>query len=355
MKSRFIVVLVLIVLLSGCVDKECKTAADCMDMSCFAAKCKDNLCIYSPVSDCCGNEKCEVGETYLGCAADCPNCDDNSECTTDSYDYHKQECVNAAIPNVICCGNSVCEVGETYETCARDCPNCDDSNDCTIDSYDFHEQECVNEAIIPCCGNGLCDEGVETASACPADCPDCNDNNKMTGDSFDYTTQKCEYVIYYFFEDFSGTTSWDLDPRWSIADSVLSKKDDADYAYTSFGEQIWTDYTFRSKVRVEQGVVELSVRSGSVGAYAISVFNNQLILSKDIHPRIDFEVKDYTFAPDTFYEISIELKGNNIKVYVDDKLEIDYTDTNNPLMDGRVALYIGDKAYIDDVIVEESR
>ncbi len=44
--------------------------------------------------DCCGNTKCEVGETNSDCAADCPSCDDNSECTKDSYDYDKQACVH---------------------------------------------------------------------------------------------------------------------------------------------------------------------------------------------------------------------------------------------------------------------
>jgi len=210
-------VIVGIVLISGCAEKECKTITDCADKTCSDVDCKNNNCIYSSVSDCCGNDKCEVGETYPDCVADCPNCDDVNECTKDSYDYHELKCVNTIIPNVICCGNKICETGETYEDCAQDCPNCDDANECTKDRYDYHEQKCINELIIPCCGNEICDEGVEEYSNCAQDCPNCADDNKLTTDSFNYKTRKCEnIVIPYFTDDFEEGTdnpsSWS--PDW---------------------------------------------------------------------------------------------------------------------------------------------
>ncbi len=192
-----------IIFISGCAEKECKTNDDCLAKNCFTVECKDNNCIYSLISNCCGNDKCEPGETYENCFDDCPNCDDKNDCTSDEYDHHEQKCVNTIIPNVICCGNKICETGETYSNCARDCPNCDDGNECTKDSYDYYEQKCINEPIIPCCGNDICDKGVEEYSNCLADCPNCDDNNKLTTDSFNYVTQKCEnIVIPYFIDDF---------------------------------------------------------------------------------------------------------------------------------------------------------
>lgn len=231
-------------MISGCVEKECETDADCLSKTCFTAECTDNKCVYVPLNgkqpgcsedvtcggetckegvceveyekNCCGNEICEPGETYENCSDDCPNCDDVNECTKDSYDYHEQKCVNTIIPNVICCGNGVCEIGETYSNCAQDCPNCDDDNNCTVDSYDYHEQKCINEPIIPCCGNGICDEDAETYSSCPKDCPDCDDDNKITTDSFNYETQKCENVVIPHFidgfeEDTDNPSSWSRD------------------------------------------------------------------------------------------------------------------------------------------------
>lgn len=65
--------------------------------------CETNTCGFSLTGfesttetkgDCCGNTKCEVGETSSSCSTDCPSCDDNSECTSDSYDYDGQQCVH---------------------------------------------------------------------------------------------------------------------------------------------------------------------------------------------------------------------------------------------------------------------
>jgi hypothetical protein len=53
---------------------------------------------------------------------------------------------------------------------APECPSCEDNNSCTKDSCSKDTGfECVHEAIVPCCGNGECEEG-ENWSACPQDC-----------------------------------------------------------------------------------------------------------------------------------------------------------------------------------------
>lgn len=342
-----------LILLAGCAEKECKVAEDCLEKTCFTAKCKENACEYSMIANCCGNDVCEAGEVYPDCAADCPNCDDRNECTVDEYDYNKQECVNTPVLDVVCCGNGLCELGEDYESCTRDCPNCDDANDCTEDSFDYHEQECVNEPIPDCCGNGLCEGGVETFSDCAADCPDCDDSNRMTGDSFNYDTQKCEYVEYYLYEDFSsGIFPWGTNPMWAVTDGMLSKAAEADYAYTGFGNSAWTDYTFRIKVRLEEGFVEMNFRmAGEEGAYALSIRADGISLRTEGKEELKYGTGDYSFDPATFYDVKAELRGSNVKVYVDDALLIDATDPDQNLAGG-VGLYISDKAYIDEVIVE---
>jgi len=51
-----------------------------------------------------------------------------------------------------------------------ECPSCEDNNPCTTDSCsEDTEYECVHEAVIPCCGNSECEED-ENWSACPEDC-----------------------------------------------------------------------------------------------------------------------------------------------------------------------------------------
>ena len=413
MKIKILIgLLIIIVVISGCAKKECETADDCTSKTCVSSDCKNNKCVYSFISDCCGNEICEVDESYPECAADCPNCDDTNECTTDSYDYHKQECVNAAILDVVCCGNSVCELSETYESCTRDCPNCDDTNFCTTDSYDYHkqecvnaaildvvccgnsvcelsetyescrrdcpncddtdfcttdsydyrQQECVNEDIIPCCGNDTCDEDAETFSNCSRDCPDCDDNNKMTGDSFDYTTQKCEYVTYYFFEDFKEDDIWttkpnSYNPSWAVVDGMLTTVSGVDRATTSFGDRQWTDYTLRLKIKLEQGTANVYVRAGhgeGADGYGVTISENSLALWKDINDGQNLESVRVDLGLNQFHDIAMAAKGSNLKVYFNGNLEIDYTDTDNPVLDGHGRLGVQNPGvYFDDLIVEE--
>ena len=100
-KSKYIVagiiavlVIIGIILASVFLFPECKINDDCLAKTCFTAQCTNNKCGYSPVTDCCGNDMCETDETYNNCAADCPNCDDDNECTKDSYDHHEQKCIN---------------------------------------------------------------------------------------------------------------------------------------------------------------------------------------------------------------------------------------------------------------------
>ncbi len=137
---------------------------------------------------------------------------------------------------------------------------------------------------------------------------------------------------------------------------MLTKVDEADYAFSSFGKRIWTDYTLRLKVKIEEGTAEISVRAmfGEEGAYAVSVSQNRLWLDKDVEPRIRFETKEYSFGNQS-REVKIEVSGNNIKVYVDDNLEIDYTDKDNPVMTGPLALYTNGRNYFDDIVVEAPR
>lgn len=93
-----------IVLISGCVqeegppaeeeeEKECEVKEDCADRTCFTKDCINYNCSYSQIISCCGNEICEIGESYENCT-DCPNCDDNNTFTEDSFNYTTQECEN---------------------------------------------------------------------------------------------------------------------------------------------------------------------------------------------------------------------------------------------------------------------
>jgi len=144
--------------------------------------------------DCCGNKICEVGEVYLECM-DCPNCDDENKCTSDSYDYNKHECVNKPILDVVCCGNTLCEEGyETNSDCPKDCPSCDDANECTKDSYDYDGQKCIHEPIAPCY--------LRPITLTPA-APEIDYQIKieLTSSNFDYSKAKTDGEDIRFFDE----------------------------------------------------------------------------------------------------------------------------------------------------------
>ena len=101
MKSQFILIFIIpLFLISGCLDGECGTSNDCATKTCFTAECRNKNCFYSLVPNCCGNDRCELGETYENCSVDCPSCDDGNKCTEDGYDYHEfySNCLNGPDP-----------------------------------------------------------------------------------------------------------------------------------------------------------------------------------------------------------------------------------------------------------------
>jgi hypothetical protein len=62
------------------------------------------------------------------------------------------------------------ETNTQNESLEKECPSCEDNNSCTIDSCSEEtDYECTHKQIIPCCGNGKCEEG-ENWSACQRDC-----------------------------------------------------------------------------------------------------------------------------------------------------------------------------------------
>ena len=74
------------------------------------------------------------------------SCNDNNLCTNDFCSLETgYKCMNTLKLN--CKGNGICESGE-YGT--SDCPNCDDENKCTSDSYDTGAKKCINIEMKGC-------------------------------------------------------------------------------------------------------------------------------------------------------------------------------------------------------------
>ena len=61
-----------------------------------------------------------------------------------------------------------------------DAGDCQDGDPCTVDSCEFVDQSwvCINVPIVPCCGNGIVEEGEECD---PPDGVNCDDNCQLIG------------------------------------------------------------------------------------------------------------------------------------------------------------------------------
>jgi len=185
----------------------------------------------------------------------------------------------------------------------------------------------------PVCDNdGLCEKG-ETEVNCPGDC--------------------YSYTAVLFEEDFdSGYPDWLEAGKWAIEDGALTNA--VDGIYTGIGEPGWTDYVFEVKVKLEKGATILYVRMADERGYGVWINENSLKLWKDLLPvGIDLAEKAHDFALGQFHNLRIKAVGNNLKVYVEGDLKIDYTDTNNPQLTGRPGVEVlgQDKVYFDDIRV----
>ena len=372
-KALLIILIVIIIIGLGALGylflipkcpKSCDDGNDCTRGVC--SKETDYKCKAISIPDCCGNKTCELEENYGNCPLDCPNCEDNNNCTKDYFDYYNQKCSNSPILEVVCCGNTICEVGETYQTCARDCPNCDDNNQCTNDSYDYHQRECLNEVKIPCCGNKICDKGAETNSNCSVDCPSCNDDSRLTADTFNYATQKCENTVtHYFIDDFeSGIQNWSLGGEggtWSTAkegsNTVLRG---VNHNWAELIGKNWSDYIFKAKFKIIKGGIHFNYRltqkEKGPNRYFIFVDSQTLSLSKQLEES--FQI--LTDPPVSlklaagWHTFEIRGYGSTLNVLVDGTLLIKYNDANNSVLSGTIGLETHDNSefLIDDVEVK---
>lgn len=159
------------------------------------------------------------------------------------------------------------------------------------------------------------------------------------------------------FED-GNADGWDLESGWSTTQengNYILQGVGHNWALT--GSDSWTDYAFESKVKLVEGQVHVNYRRSNAGRYFIGVSEGTLSLSRttfgkeeSVHTQL--KSVNMAFAKNKWYTIKIIGKGNNIKVYVDNVLKINYTD-DEPLLNGKIAFESlpDSKIYIDDIAV----
>ena len=166
------------------------------------------------------------------------------------------------------------------------------------------------------------------------------------------------------FED-GNANGWELPPAPELTGNWSVIKDKGNYVFqgidhnwASAGLENWTDYTFETKVKLIQGGMHINYRV-SEGRYAIGLGEGGLYLMKTIFEKnlhTQLAQADFPLAKNTWNKIKIVGRGNNIKIYVNGILKINYTD-NEPLLNGRIAFESLDnsKVYVDNVNVSAEK
>jgi photosystem II stability/assembly factor-like uncharacterized protein len=161
------------------------------------------------------------------------------------------------------------------------------------------------------------------------------------------------------FDD-GNADGWNSEGGWSVV-----KEDDnyvyqgvryEPYPFVDAGSPNWVDFTFETKVKIGQNGIHVNFRKSNEGRYFLFFHPDVLMLEKQFNQWQEFaqlaEV-DETHNSGQWYNLKIEVKGDRIKVYVDDVLKIDYTDPE-PLFNGAIAFEpLSDSlVYVDDVRVQ---
>ena len=150
------------------------------------------------------------------------------------------------------------------------------------------------------------------------------------------------------------------DGNWRVQNGVLSMTGDPATGKRLWGDRNWSDYVVEVEITPQNDInCGLLVRATNPGApnfmfdapsandaqtgtdwvegYYVGLTNSNVILGKQSYNYKGLENKGGSFKTGTTYKMRIECRGANIKVYVDGKLYIDYTDAD-PFMQGMVGV-----------------
>lgn len=187
------------------------------------------------------------------------------------------------------------------------------------------------------------------------------------------------YTFLIFKDDFEDGdySDWRINIDPEIEGSSLSvEREDDNYVLSGEGHVMckagdaeWTDYIFEFKIKLVKGMVFINFRftqkPEAPDRYTLRLLSSHMALLKGekyTGERHFTELKKTSVEldPDTWYDLKIICLGDNIKIYMDDNLKLDYTDEDYPFLSGMIGFepvpYEGDKpshALFDDVKVSK--
>jgi len=168
-----------------CNDNNACTTDTCNSDHTPASDAPNLACVFTAIPPCNDNNACttDTCNPATGCTSTPISCNDNNACTTDTCNP-ATGCTSTPIPP--CNDNNAC----TTDTCnpATGCtstpiPPCNDNNACTTDTCN-PATGCTSTPIPPCNDNNACTtDTCNPATGCTSTPISCNDNNACTADT----------------------------------------------------------------------------------------------------------------------------------------------------------------------------
>ncbi len=149
-----------------------------------------------------------------------------------------------------------------------------------------------------------------------------------------------------------------LDGAWSDTIDTISTTDSSVWSTASYGSEHWGDYEYEGDVSLRSGsdaglLVRLNYatdssdsKSGIGGCnsadyhygYYAYINTSGVALGKQMFNWKVLASNNRSMSTNRYYNLRVRAEGANIKVWLDDELVIDYTDTEQPIMSGKVGL-----------------
>ncbi len=151
-----------------------------------------------------------------------------------------------------------------------------------------------------------------------------------------------------FVEDYEdGFSEWNIDNNWSIVYEGMNRVAQGEnHAWSTLIQGgNWTDYTFKSDIKIISGSVQLMFRlSDDRGRYIVGITPGGLYLNRE-YPWEKIETNLVTYSgsipTNTWQHIRIVATLKNIQVYLNDNLRLSYSDTwPKTLWEGSIGLEV---------------
>lgn len=165
-----------------------------------------------------------------------------------------------------------------------------------------------------------------------------------------------------------SVTSGSWSTNYSPALSYYSAHWTDSKATLNGGDSSFGDVEFSAQVRsireddtADAGLIfratDLGTSANALKGYYVGIdsYRDLLMLGKLNYNWTGLSSVSMDISPDQYYKITVKAEENNIKVYVDDVLKIDYTDNNNPYVSGAIGFRANDTmAWFKEVFYEKN-